>query len=817
MSKIQSLISLTLLLGFFFCCSSPCQGQPKKTKVLVEKVIFGFRNYQDNGATGVFKAGCWTPVYVNFLTDAKSFHFTLPLNPDGFSVSQMGVTVNDGDNIQSTYMAPMQVGRNSRATVLSYINPTSNPEPAITVFSADGQKHKYDPQMLVQSVSLNEHIYVTIGSKIPELRQALMDYVRNKELNETHPRNAGFETQVDRLPDHWFGYQGVDFAILTTGNTKFITDLQNDDVRVEAIARWIRQGGRLLISISPQNLDLVQSFLTNPKWQPSLPKEINPQKTKQVTSMESLQNWENRIRNNPFPVNQTRPEEIAELKSWDGAEILIQERKDPLMVRIPYGRGNLTLLAFELERGPFKNWGKPKNFGNLESTPGNVLFLKNILNELGPKVMHNTPQGQGQVFIPETNSNQDVSTHIHRNLDNFDVPVISFGWVALFILIYIIIVGPIDYLILKKVFKRLELTWITFPSVVILISILAYFTAYAIKGNDLKINKIDLVDIDMRSALDENYKTKKAYAYGTSWFSILSPRIQNYDIGLEPRLDLWGDTPGEKNENNEVMITWFGRPEYNVGFGGRNSQSLFSRAYTYAEGAKGINKVPIPVWTSKAFSATWEDKFGKLPIQADLYYRPTDINQTLYVNIENQLPFALKDVHLVYGKKIYKFSNKLPAKGNNSKVEFKLQIHQMGPLNNWISKHATPQINKWGHGYQQQEETFSPYSMVQQLYFLEQGGMRNNQKNHVQRMLDQSWRLKNIDSDYSGVRTAILIARLPNAQGSAENLTASDNPILPTHLWLYDIPEEGNTRPTLLGTLNQETYVLVFLPVRPKQ
>ena len=83
-------------------------------------------------------------------------------------------------------------------------------------------------------------------------------------------------------------------------------------------------------------------------------------------------------------------------------------------------------------------------------------------------------------------------------MDTFEgVPVISFGWVALFILFYILLVGPIDYFVLKRLFKRLELTWITFPLIVIVVSVVAYLAAYYSKGDDLRVNKVDLVQIDL--------------------------------------------------------------------------------------------------------------------------------------------------------------------------------------------------------------------------------------------------------------------------------------------------------------------------------
>ena len=62
--------------------------------------------------------------------------------------------------------------------------------------------------------------------------------------------------------------------------------------------------------------------------------------------------------------------------------------------------------------------------------------------------------------------------------------------------LYILLIGPGDYLFLRKVIKRMEMTWITFPVIVLTVSGLAYAAAYYFKGTDLRINKVDVVDID---------------------------------------------------------------------------------------------------------------------------------------------------------------------------------------------------------------------------------------------------------------------------------------------------------------------------------
>src|SRR5262249_24237247 len=158
---------------------------------------------------------------------------------------------------------------------------------------------------------------------------------------------------------------------------------------------------------------------------------------------------------------------------------------------------------------------------------------------------------------------------------------------AVFILIYIIIVGPVDYLFLKKGVKRLELTWITFPTVVIAVSAGAYYAAYYLKGNDLRINKVDLVDLDL----------KGGHSYGTTWFSLFSPRIQLYTIGIEPVPPAIGGSQSKADAS--TVVSWLGRPEST--FGGTNrprSQGIFKRTYEFETDARALRNVPIQVWTS---------------------------------------------------------------------------------------------------------------------------------------------------------------------------------------------------------------------------
>jgi hypothetical protein len=75
------------------------------------------------------------------------------------------------------------------------------------------------------------------------------------------------------------------------------------------------------------------------------------------------------------------------------------------------------------------------------------------------------------------------------------------------------------------------------------------------------------------------------------------------------------------------------------------------------------------------------------------------------------------------------------------------------------------------------------------------------------RNLDQSWRIAE-KSPYE----AVIIARIGRTEKAAEEM--SNSPESPTRLWLNAIPGNGARKP-LTGTMRQETYIRVFIPVLP--
>jgi hypothetical protein len=779
--------SLATILTFVL--ASGAFAQPSGPPVKILRVPAGFRSQGPIAdAPGRFKVGLWTPISVD-----------VQAGPKGLPNCDLIVETPDSENVATHFTVPIgQLDKHQQRTVLTYAKP-GNSEGRFN-FTIRTQKG----ELLATSASsqfpldLRGRIYLTLGSRLdlqkvftdPEMRRRRPELGQEQDKDDTFPRFAAFETDPDRLPALALGYDAVDLMILTTaGDPKFLQRLRrdNDGDKLKAIAGWVRQGGRLIVSVSWKNQPEVHELLKSPAWQPPLP-VVPPADTPGVEK-NPLREHQNVPFPRPMPVALLQPTKV-ERPEWEVTDRAPDGRV--IVGTMPYGRGSVTLVAFELEKEPFSSWNNRTD------------FLKDLIRKREPTVPPADVNMNEKDF-----GNSDLSTQLQTTLDQFDVPIIPFGWVALFIIVYIIIVGPLDYLLLKKVFKSLEWTWITFPTVVILVSAVAYFTAYAVKGRDMKINKVDLVDFDLRTELNDKLQPKGAYAYGNTWFTIMSPQIKSYTIGIEPVVAEWWRGKAKEPHSAEV-VSWLGRPEFD-GFGAmgsRRSQGWSRRSYDYGADGTSLSGVSIPVWTTKSFAATWEMPLPRLPVKADLVFHHApndpvklqDPNRKVSGTIQSFLPADLHDVWIFYEGHCYPLEGTLNGKktgGEQRTIALGIGQDIMG----WANSGGVPQT----------KSAFSAAAIVKEICFHKKVDNAQLRRNQALNRLDFSWRIQEKRSENS-LRDAILFGRLAPLHGNPEDL-AANNP-LPSLLWLDDVPGSGNPRPRLSGVMNQETFIRIILPVR---
>lgn len=798
-----SLVALLMLL--------PAQvlgQQPPRLQISAVRVGYpGSYVEQEGSRPHLFRAGSWTPVFVDIQAGREGLKGT---------EGRIDVIVEtpDPDDVQTNYTVTVplrEMGPNAQFTVFTYAKLAAMTSDLKVTLRYGEQVINQTPQSMNQhtGVDAGHVLYMAIGSRLPALRLS----INRIELDPNNPnvpnvnipddrQHLVFADAIHQLPQRWFGYDGIDLVVLATGKRDFVTRLADNDEesqrRREALAEWVLRGGNLVVCAG-RNHDALNALT---EIETLLPVKIA--RTEPLTKLRAEWLGEGA----PLGPLPDAPLDVAVFERRPGREATVLMRQleldegvkkgRDLIVQGSAGLGRVTVVAFDLDQRPFTDWKNQRDFW---------LQLKKRSWQYGA-VFHDQNANQNPNMMFDDYSQPQLQSQLYSYLENFEeVPVISFGWVALFILIYILVVGPLDYFFLKKVVKRLELTWITFPAVVLLVSAAAYFTAYHIKGNDLRIRKVDLVDLDLTAANPQ--------MVGHTWFTLFSPRIQHYTIGVEPAPGSWAPPPREGTDKApNAVVSWLGRPETDR-YGARTrGQSLFRRAYDYEAAGTGLRGVPIQVWSTKSFTGTWLSPANpdQPLIAATLRHTPDSLDVVgqltwLPGNTDPAAAPELKEAYLVYNNRTVKvpLTAGTPRNVNTATDREAMQISTWfndipQPVNQNANVQYYGRYNRYGQNFNNLEHT-----MRALLFFEEQLKVNANERNSCLRLLDQSQRLERRDE-------AMLVCKLATQKGTAEAINT--NLASASRLWLGALPGSGVPRPALDGALQQETYIRVYIPVR---
>lgn len=765
-------------------------------------------------ASNVVKRDVWAPIYFSLKVEGE-------LPPRSANV-RLVVDAVDADDLRTSISYPLgnfatrtpgeliQFGELASTPFVRF-GDRNNGDVTVTVYA--GESRLSDP-VRVQYLRVRDpstYVVLSLGSRLPGFELPKDNQAAGWQQNVA--RGGRVETAaittLAELPDQWFGYAAADLIVLTTGSASndFLTGLFSKDTNAEgkaklaALVEWVRRGGRLVISVAG-NAQMLTQF---PAFQQLLPVKLNDNPATAATKDLKL-DWAfgsntlgatlSQPKKDPFPVSRVTFDPARP------ARTLVPKGKPtepPAVIQAPLGLGRVTLVTFDLDRSPFTE------------LPEKAMFWDYLLRDTGADKA-STGSGKQTNYANSYNQNteDEYVTALRNHVDTFDgVPVISFGWVALFIALYTLLIGPVEYLFLKKIVGRLELTWISFPIIVISVSAAAYFTAYAIKGNDLKINKVDVVDVDPASGR----------VYGRSWFTVFSPRIDSYTVGIEPR-EAWAGKLGDPT--SPPLIDWMAGGQS----GGGN---IVSRGYSYHTDpaanprriADGLISVPIQVWSTKAFSANWSAPIDPAsPLVESRLYHPRSDATALRGDFINNLPVKeLRDAVLVYRGSVYKLGTLVPgqrvaAVTDTSSLQSDWANRELG-----LGGIGVPATDNSGWGGPSRNQaalatTSSSLNLWPILFHEEALRKAGNHApmNSALRPLDQSWRMSPEFLDQ-----AILLAKVegktePTITNAEQLLTDPTGPS-PTLLWLRGVPSGSDPRTPVPGTLRQETYIRVFLPV----
>ncbi|MEX0712053.1 MAG: hypothetical protein WD278_06865 [Pirellulales bacterium] len=317
--------------------------------------------------------------------------------------------------------------------------------------------------------------------------------------------------------------------------------------------------------------------------------------------------------------------EVHQLDQVDGV-VELSEGNLPLVLRTPRVFGEVTFVAIDLARGPLAEW---QGRGSL--------VAKLLWPRTEPAGDDEESRSRGPAgYLGLT----DLAGQLRGALEQFQgIAVVPFWGVALSAFIYLLLVGPVDFFVLKKL-GRLEWTWFTFPLLAAAFSLGAWALAHRWKGDEIRVNQVDLVDVDLASQRMR----------GTTWLNMFSPRQATYDLSLVP---LAGTA------ESQTLLAWHGLP--GSALGGMETTAVaappIAKAYRFSPGLDQLLGVPVGIWSTKSFTARWSQP-SHLQLEADLTATPDLVAEG---TLTSRLPMPLTDCMLLSGRWAYLIGDLKPG------------------------------------------------------------------------------------------------------------------------------------------------------------
>ena len=604
----QSLRSTFRVLLVFVCW---CLALSTNAATLtVENVSVGYDS--------LFRVGRFTQVAIEVDSDQATDDVRLELELlDGEGVRS--VVVRDG--------LTLQAGSNSLRAVAKFGRVQSD----LTVRLLADSKLLAEKTLSAKAMLASQNLVLTLGPDV-----AVGDAISLRQEKKEQESIHALVKDASSLPSEWLGYDGVSLVVLACGSRSMVGSMS--EPQLAALDQWIRLGGRMIFSGGVNAETFLASDGPLARFLPGAFDRVTMQR--QTSGIENYvgkteKSLSSFVGEGDLAFNMP----MALLKKPRGVAIVsegIGQERTPLVIRASHGFGHVIFVASDLDDAPLSSWkdGRRRLVGKLVD----VALGTTQRDDSDRKYSRLTQIGF-----------EDLTGQLRAALDQFSaVTLVPFSWIALLIGGYILLIGPVDYFLLRKLKQRFSWTWLTFPLVVLAASVLAFSLTKHWKGRAFHMNQVDIVDFDSVSGLTRTM----------TWAHVFSPASRKYDIAAKPTEELF-----PINAPRGSIATWQGLAGNS--FGGMNTSRANQSKATYeivsdptGEQQVQVKQMPVDVYASRSLSGlTWgQVDFPELPKLT------ADIEDQLEGEVRNPLPVDLKDSVLCFGRLAYPLGT-LPAGG----------------------------------------------------------------------------------------------------------------------------------------------------------
>ena len=504
------------------------------------------------GFSGKARNGEWFPVTVEIENDGPTFNGEIEIKPSSFKEHSIRYTIELPNNTRKRLSIPV-FNNSSYRWNAKLLN--------------DGKVVSRNDNLRIDSIPWFSKLFAAVSGQ--QSSGPVLPETRFKNNNANRRFSPGVvNIQADIFPDNPVTLHGLSSLYL---NSKRAINFRAE--QASAVSIWVRSGGHLILGVDQP------SDITGTPWLREL---LNTQfgLMQNVEVGPLIRDW---LSNAGYPMGAIDEEfntnflNATPVRLKDG-KTLMSFDGETLIANANRGLGQVTILGFNPEREPIRSWE-------------NRAWLWARLADIDSEwfVSEKPPRDYGRMNVDGLYGMMIDSRQVSK------LPVI---WLILLLITYLVIIGPIDRIWLKRINKQM-LTWLTFPIYVIFFSFLIYYIGYRLRAGQLEINELHIVDV---------LPGDQVALRGRSYASIYSPSNKDYLMGGSLALGAF------RNESSSFSN------------GDGNKPLIIGLSPGKLEA-----KARVPIWTSRLFSSEWVSG-SEVNIQASVTKQNDDTYQLEILN-----------------------------------------------------------------------------------------------------------------------------------------------------------------------------------------
>ncbi|MDP8922314.1 MAG: hypothetical protein M3O34_05485 [Chloroflexota bacterium] len=421
------------------------------------------------GFDGLGKVSGWMPIEIEVRNDGPDIDGELQVVVTDTNTGRGGTYTR----APAVYTAPAILPRRSHKRIMleAELRPTSQ---KILARLVEGEAIIAEQDVQLGRVAAGDLLCGVLSRSGPAF-----DFLPSLELPPPLRRARLAHLEVADLPTRPQLLASLDCLIFDNIATSGLLDVQK-----HALSSWVASGGLLVV-------------IGGPTWQKTvggLPPGLLPVEVTGMTGLPSVQALADFGRQ---PIDGAGPWLVSQATVTDGSAVVDQDGV-PLIAAGRRGSGTVLYLAVDPTAEPLRSW------------PGTPHLWRYVL-----------AHGAGGVGLNSSVTSTFAGWgRIPRNalVDIAPLGTPTPGLLIAFLALYAIVVGPVNYLFLKR-FGRPGWSIVTIPVITGLAAVGTFTLANAVRESDVILNKVSLIR-----------GSQEAPAYGRTYVSLLTRQPAAYDV-----------------------------------------------------------------------------------------------------------------------------------------------------------------------------------------------------------------------------------------------------------------------------------------------